>query len=238
MEMDRTSALGLFNTARSYWRSAVGLQQLQLKVTHPSAPVTFLFCHGIELYLKSLLRLKNYNLAKLKGIGHNISRLGEESEQNGLVLSAETRELLSHIKEEDVAMDARYIVTGFKSVPTAEALFEACTELDKSISEALRAEGQPVHQHQFADPPPPPVDLDDDTLKVLVYLFKLPNSDHSDSRYISGHLGIDRSYVKYHLDQLSDREFAILGGFSMDTGDQYWSVTPKGRAYVVRNKLA
>jgi hypothetical protein len=49
---ERTNAVGLFNTARSYWRSAVYLAAAELPVTHPRAPVTFLFCHAIELYLK------------------------------------------------------------------------------------------------------------------------------------------------------------------------------------------
>ena len=46
---ERTNALGLFNTARSYWRSAEHLSAAGLEVTHPRAPVTFLFCHAIEL---------------------------------------------------------------------------------------------------------------------------------------------------------------------------------------------
>ena len=53
---ERTNAIGLFNTARSYWRSAEHLNAAGVKVTHPEAPVTFLFCHAIELYLKSYLR--------------------------------------------------------------------------------------------------------------------------------------------------------------------------------------
>ena len=53
---ERTNAVGLFNTARSYWRSAEYLNVANLSVTHPQAPVTFLFCHAIELYLKAYLR--------------------------------------------------------------------------------------------------------------------------------------------------------------------------------------
>ncbi|QPF81695.1 hypothetical protein IC762_17890 [Bradyrhizobium genosp. L] len=237
MDIDRTTALGLFNTARSYWRSAVTLHQAQLKVTHPSAPITFLFCHAIELYLKSQLRCHGYDLGKLKGIGHNISRLGEEAAKTGLPISTETTALLSHIKEEDVAMDARYIVTGFKSAPTAEFLADACKELDHSIGAELIAHGQPVHMRDFVDPPAPSVDLDADTVRVLIDMFGQPNSDHSDARYLAARLKMDPGIAQYHLDELAERDLVNLGGFNMNSGDNYWSLTTKGRAYVVRNKL-
>jgi hypothetical protein len=37
---DRTTPLGLFNYARSYWQSGVLLHNARAKVTHPDAPVT------------------------------------------------------------------------------------------------------------------------------------------------------------------------------------------------------
>src|SRR5262245_47518692 len=54
---DRTTPLGLFNFARSYWQSGVLLHDANAKVTHPDAPVTLLLAHAIELYLKAFLRL-------------------------------------------------------------------------------------------------------------------------------------------------------------------------------------
>jgi hypothetical protein len=36
---DRTTPLGLFNYARSYWQSGVLLHDASAKVTHPDAPV-------------------------------------------------------------------------------------------------------------------------------------------------------------------------------------------------------
>jgi hypothetical protein len=55
---DRSTPLGLFNYARSYWQSAVLLHHARAKVTHPDAPVTLLLAHAIELYLKVFLRLR------------------------------------------------------------------------------------------------------------------------------------------------------------------------------------
>lgn len=70
---ERTNAVGLFNTARSYWRSAEHLNVANLKVTHQRAPVTFLFCHAIELYLKAYLRGAGKSVAELKQIGHRVA---------------------------------------------------------------------------------------------------------------------------------------------------------------------
>jgi hypothetical protein len=42
---DRTTPLGLFNYARSYWQSAVLLHNARAKVTHPDAPITLLLAH-------------------------------------------------------------------------------------------------------------------------------------------------------------------------------------------------
>ena len=39
---DRTTPLGLFNFACSYWQSGVHLHDANAKVTHPDAPVTLL----------------------------------------------------------------------------------------------------------------------------------------------------------------------------------------------------
>jgi len=72
---DRTTALGLFNYARSYRSSGDYLLAAKLKLTHPSAPMSFLFYHAIELYLKAHLRSQNLSVVQLKKIGHNIKEL-------------------------------------------------------------------------------------------------------------------------------------------------------------------
>ena len=72
---DRTTSIGLFNYARSYWQSAEYLNSAKLDVSHKEAPVTFLFYHSIELYLKSFLRLQNLSVKKLRDIGHKVDQL-------------------------------------------------------------------------------------------------------------------------------------------------------------------
>ena len=61
---DRTTPLGLFNFARSYWQSGVLLHDANAKVTHPDD--TLLLAHAIELYLKAFLRLCGVGTEEVK----------------------------------------------------------------------------------------------------------------------------------------------------------------------------
>jgi hypothetical protein len=121
-EDERTSPVGLFNTARSYWRSAEYLSAARLQVTHPQAPVTFLFCHAIELYLKAYLRGAGHDVSQLKQLGHRVASLAQSAIKSGLAIGPEHSEILNRIDDADVAIEARYIVTGFKNQPTNETL--------------------------------------------------------------------------------------------------------------------
>jgi hypothetical protein len=94
--VDRTSAIGLFNTARSYWRSGDYLIAGKLEVTHPSAPVNFLLCHAMELYLKAFLRSASLTVDDLKRLGHGFNALVGAARKHGLDIDDETAEL-SHI---------------------------------------------------------------------------------------------------------------------------------------------
>jgi hypothetical protein len=114
---DRTTAIGLFNYARSYWRSGVHLAALNLEVTHPEAPVTFLFYHAIELYLKAYLRSRNLTVKELRDIGHKVTSLAQEARRRGLFLDDEDQDVISLMGETDTIIRSRYIVTGAFSRP-------------------------------------------------------------------------------------------------------------------------
>lgn len=170
---ERTNAVGLFNTARSYWRSAEHLNAAHLAVTHPLPPVTFLFCHAIELYLKAYLRAIGYSVAQLKQAGHHVANLAESAIKSGLEIGPEQSEILSHIDHADVAIEARYIVTGSKTSPTNDALFRVASDLDQTVCSILAEAGFPVRGEIFI--PSKPIEqqshLGDDTVRVLVYIF-------------------------------------------------------------------
>lgn len=145
----RTTALGLFNTARSYLESGVHLHAARLKVSHPQAPINFLLCHAIELYFKAFLRAEHHSLGDLRRLGHNIAKLAEVAKHERLELGEQAYETFSHVTDADVAMESRYIVTGFKTVPAIEALVEAASELDAAVGGALSSAGAPIQKRSF-----------------------------------------------------------------------------------------
>jgi hypothetical protein len=233
---DRTTATGLFNTARSYWRSAEELDALQVEVSHREAPVTFLFCHAIELYLKAFLRGAGKTIADLKKVGHRVADLAALATASGLSLEPEHSEILSHIDDTDVAIEARYIVTGFKTRPANEALAQVAGHLDDSVCTALAKEGYAVRSEAFTAPNPKASnELDQDTARLLVQLFRADDIDHRGVRFMARLFTIDVGMVRYHLDQLKVLGFARLGSAGRE--DAYWFITPEGRRYVVERKL-
>jgi hypothetical protein len=239
---ERTNALGLFNTARSYWRSAEHLAAARLNLTHPQAPVTFLFCHAIELYLKAYLRgVGPMSVEQLKQKGHHVASLAEAATNLGLIIGPEQSEILAHIANTDLAMEARYIVTGFKgSLPTNEALSNVAEFLDKAICSALAKAGCPVRAEQFTVPEPPQrhKDLSEATIRVLVHMFRVTDYERRSVVGMANELRLETNILQYHLDRLLEAKLADVVGSNYRTGNVYWDLTAEGRRFVVKRKPA
>lgn len=75
-EDDRTTAVGLYHYARSYHDCTKVLEAAQVRTTHKDAPVSFLYFHAIELFLKAFLRLHGHTVEELeKRFRHDIKRM-------------------------------------------------------------------------------------------------------------------------------------------------------------------
>lgn len=142
-ELSRTTALGLFNVADSYWRAARYLLAGKLKTTHPISPVSFLFYHAIELYLKAFLRHHGCKPEELrsKKFGHKTCHLSERASHLGLYFNDGDKEVLSMMATTDAVIRSRYIQTGYYQWPSPGALDRTCKSLRQSIGEALRKDG-------------------------------------------------------------------------------------------------
>jgi len=209
-----------------------------VNVTHPQAPVTFLFCHGIELYLKAFLRGHGKSLADLKKLNHHVANLARVAIETGLPLVPEQKEILSHIDDADVAIEARYIVTGFKNRPTNEGLSSVSEGLDKAVGAALAKAGLPIRKEDFERPSPQRIDdLDTDTKRVLVELFNTEEMEDRDAGAMAVRLGLPKGVMQYHLDRLEEAGFADISGSHPELGHVYWYLLPGGRRYVVERKL-
>lgn len=149
---DRTPPVGLFNYARSYWRSSEQLRGSKPDVSHPDAPILFLFYHAIELYLKAFLRGAGYDLAQLKGIRHGITKAARAAHNEGLHLTSADFELLDLIDSDDNVIRVRYITTGAHTRPEDEELSEFCQYLDQSVGQRLIEGGHLVRAQKFSAP--------------------------------------------------------------------------------------
>ena len=100
----RTSSVGLYNYAHTYASSAEALANVELRVTHPTAPVYFLYYHSIELYLKSYLLACGVSLKKLKKMSHSTRKLAEAVKSYGLQLRDEDEAIIDFMSETDAVI--------------------------------------------------------------------------------------------------------------------------------------
>jgi HEPN domain-containing protein len=139
---DRTTPLGLFNYARSYWQSGVQLHKSKPNISHPDAPVTLLLAHAIELYLKAFLRLRGLSVGEVKSdFGHNFRKLIREASDRGLPIDEEDEDVASMLTEQETIRTSRYIETGYYQRPGLAALSRTCKSLDEAVLAALRDSG-------------------------------------------------------------------------------------------------
>jgi hypothetical protein len=139
----RSTPLGLFNVAESYWMAAVALETAKLKSTHSGSPISFLYYHAIELYLKSFLRMHGHSIKELRGknFGHRTCCLRERAAVLGLNFDDEDLEVLSLMATTDAVIRSRYIQTGYFRWPALKALDRTCKSLRQTICQAFKKNG-------------------------------------------------------------------------------------------------
>lgn len=143
---DRTTPVGLFHYAESYWLSARALEAKRVKCTHPDEPVNFLFYHAVELLLKAYLRQQGMapRVMASKPFSHNVGALARRAEELGLWLMDEDKEVMALMESSDAVIRSRYIQIGAFRRPTHGALDRTCKSLHETIGHALRAAGLPL----------------------------------------------------------------------------------------------
>jgi len=144
---DRSSPLGLYNVADSYWAAASFLMNHNLESTHRDSPIYFLFYHSIELFLKSYLRLNGISISDLanpKKYGHRVCCLVEKATEFGLRFGDEEFQVFSLMTTTDAVIRSRYFERGFYRWPTHEALNRTCKGLSELVGDAFRKTGTDV----------------------------------------------------------------------------------------------
>jgi len=112
------------------------LQKTKIKATHPKVVVCFLYCHAVELFLKSYLRLHKANLRELLKWGHDINILAKKCRSHGLEFDPHDKEVFDLIHGD--MMKARYLKTGYFQPARLEALERTTKWLYEEISIAMK----------------------------------------------------------------------------------------------------
>lgn len=149
--IDRHPPIGIYYYAASYHVAADLICDQGLRATHPEAPATFLYCHAIELYLKSFLRFYGISAKQLQSIRHNYKCLLSQASKRGLVLGELENEVLSMLDGKTWSR-SRYLEIGFSQSPSLRALSETSKSLRQKVGKLLRDAGQPVRMPSHKKP--------------------------------------------------------------------------------------
>lgn len=126
--------IGWFLFADSYFVCGNTLRPHAAKLRFDN-PVTYLFFHAMELYLKAFLQLKGMPEQELRSrrLGHDLVALSNRAEELGLTVSEAVKEVLAHAVLEDEPIEARYLVPGAKHRLTLDALYACCDNLRAAV---------------------------------------------------------------------------------------------------------
>lgn len=142
----RSTPVGYFNFAESYYVAAKVLRRSKTKASHKHAPIRFVYYHAIELYLKSYLRGNGVGAFVLstKVYGHDVQKLLRDAEKFGLSVDDEDQAVYKLMAETDTVIRSRYLSTGFFNWPDISALDRTCKSLRVTIAKDLAKKGHKV----------------------------------------------------------------------------------------------
>src|SRR5262249_11264622 len=107
------------------------------------------------------------------------------------------------------------------------------------VCESLGKAGFQLRAEKFTRPESAqePTDLSEDTVNVLVHMFKTKSQEDRDVGVMASSLGLEGNVLQYHLDRLQEANLAESTGFNYVLERVYWDLTAEGRRYVVEHKL-
>ena len=149
-EDERNMPIGLYNFADSYWQAATELGKLKLRSTHRDSPVSFLYFHAIELYLKAFLRLHGVTTEELRSrtYGHSAIKHSRKASTLGITFDDEDMEVFS-IMDTNAGIRTRYLQTGYYQTASHESLHRTCKSLSNSVCLALNKAGIPTRRPRY-----------------------------------------------------------------------------------------
>jgi hypothetical protein len=115
-------------------------------------------------------------------------------------------------------------------VELAEEAYERASQEVESCRQRIAALERENETLRARLPSEPAGELGDDTVRVLVHLFRAEELENRDAAIMARDLEMERGVLQYHLDRLKDVGLSSVM-------DVYWSLTREGRRYIVERKL-
>jgi hypothetical protein len=118
-----------------------------------------------------------------------------------------------------------------------DAKTNVATILDRTVCRALAKMGFAVRVEEFtrSDPSRQQSVLADETIRVLVHMFRADNYEHREVNAMAKALQLEENVLRYHLDRLQEAKLTETTGFNYVQGAAYWDLTPDGRRYVIEH---
>ncbi len=133
-EIPRTEGVGTWRLAQDYLAAGKTLQPKWPKVSFVSY---YLYGHGLELTLKAFLVSQGCTLRDLKRVGHDLKRALRAARKHasfaGIALTDRDTNIMSWLNEYYREKEFEYLVTGAKSLPTADQVQQLCERLHTDL---------------------------------------------------------------------------------------------------------
>lgn len=159
-DMDRSPPIAVFLSGESFFQSAqylrTGIKEEAVRLRF-NMPVYYLYSHAMELVLKAYLRSKGLTSNRLRSreYGHKLQLIWEACLAEGLphhpANDAFVAQMVEILDPFAVDFEFRYIQTGFKSLPTLDAVENAVSELMRTV--------RPYCEATLGGPVPDPSEL-------------------------------------------------------------------------------
>ena len=140
------AAIGIYNFAESYRLAAEHLKKAMVRSTHSESPIRFLFYHSIELLLKAFLRARGQDIRSIEKIRHQFLKLKGECQKFGFDFSDEDIQVIELIAKDENWLRARYLVIGFGTLVTLEALEKTSKSISVQVGNVLAEAGVVVRK--------------------------------------------------------------------------------------------
>ena len=132
-------------------------------------------------------------------------------------------------------MTMGWLLDKFANMELSADVKERLSAIESEIVESLAALER--ENAELRAKVPPPSSLDVVSERVLTFLFKDTSTSGVTVTDVVHDLELEPNVARYHLDRLAEQKLAYQQRYFGFGREAAWASTPKGRKYIIYNKL-